>query len=387
MPIYKAEILRMQQEGVIDGQIRIGTSTPGEKKGSKKPVRLDTWRFTSPSRRAIEAAAKKFGGTAEVWESDRGLQWQTTTPLAELPVYFGGGATVDQWMVHWEKGKCLRRCTGAANAINEVTGKPCECNATGRELCQPETKLRVRFPDLPGVGWWRFTSHGKHVAADFPEKAAFLKFLAEGGIYVPANLILRTMILPGKRFPVVHIDIVNSMTEIEARVEGVGTLREIAAARGKALALTAGEDVAALPVGAGASAPPAGPAEQATPAPNGAREPGMRTQPGPQVDPGERARQAAEWARRDTTTREKIISFLADHAKDAAMDEFVVLDENEPAITLRELLSDRLEALAKAADQGSESLAAEPTEGDYDPELGRTIPPGVGVQPGEFPGH
>ncbi len=25
--------------------------------------------------------------------------------------------------------------------------------------------------------------------------------------------------------------------------------------------------------------------------------------------------------------------------------------------------------------------------GDYDPELGTTIPPGVGVQPGEFPGH
>ncbi len=387
MPIYKAEIMRMQQEGIIDGKIRIGTSTPGEKRGAKNLVRLDTWRFTSPSRRAIEAAAKKFGGTAEVWESDRGLQWQTTTPIAELPVYFGGGATVDQWMVHWERGKCLRRCTGAADAINQVTGNPCECNATGRELCQAETKLRVRFPDLPGVGWWRFTSHGKHVAADFPEKAAFLKFLAEGGIYVPANLILRTMILPGKRFPVVHIDIVNSMTEIEARVEGVGTLREIAAARGKTLALTAGEDIAALPAGASEAAAPAGPAAQVTPVAGGAQAQGAGQQPQPPVDPGERARQAAAWARRDTSTREKIIAFLADHAKDPAMDEFVVLDETEPAITLRELLGDRLEALAKAAERGSKPPADDAEEGVYDPELGKTIPHGVGVQPGELPGY
>ena len=378
MPIHKPSILQLQQEGVLDGQIRIGTSTPG-KNGGKAAVRLNTWRFTSPSRRAVEGAAAKFGGEVEPWDSDRGMQWQVITPKPEIEVYFGGGATVDQWMTHWEKGVLLRRCTGAEDAVNSVTGQPCECTATGRELCKPETKLRVRFPDLPGIGWWRFTSHGLHVAGEFHEKAKFLLELAERGIYVPAFLILREMKLPGKRFPVVHIDIPVSVEDIALGRNGVGTLAEIMGAKREALALTAGPstNVAALPEGTNGPEPTRTSAESA-------RVASAATSPGEQAaeEPAELARKAADWVQRPARTRAEIASFLERTGTSPAMDESVTVteaDSGEVVTTLRELVGDRLAELAPTVREDEERDG-----GYYDAELGATIPPGVEVDPSEY---
>lgn len=381
MAILKESFLRMQQEGVLDGQLRIGTSTPREG-GGKKPVKLSTWLATSPSRRAIEAAAERFGGEVKPWDSDRGKQWQVTTPLAELPVYFGGGATVDQWMTHWDKGIPLRRCTGAPDAVNEISRRPCECNATGRELCKPETKLRVRFPDLPGIGWWRFTSHGKHVAGEFHEKAQMLLELAERGVYVPAFLVLREMKLPpkepggpGRRFPVVNIDIPVSIEDITLGRNGVGTLNEIMAARREALALEAGPGTsvaAALPAGNDQTPASEAPASALTSPPSTAR-PATQTQPEP--DAAELARQAAAWARRPSVTREQIVSFLAKNGKSPAMDQFVPADGDGVESKLRDLLGDRLNELTPAQPEYPDG---------YDPELGMVVPPEAGVQPEEL---
>ena len=327
MPILKKSILRMQQEGVLDGQLRIGTSTPG-KNGGKSPVKLTTWRMTSPSRRAIEAAAAKFDGEARPWASDRGPQWEVVTPLSELPVQFGGGATVDQWMTYFEKGVCLRRCTGAEDAVDEMTGNPCECNASGRELCKPETKLRVRFFDLPGIGWWRFTSRGMFVAAGFPERAAFLRNAADRDVYVPARLVLREMVLPGKRFPVVDIDIDVSVAQIFAG-EGVGTMHEIVAGR-QPLALPAGERPA-LPATAGQPAVPAA-------APPANDEP-------PQVRAQRYADAALKADRLDGKGGLRDLAVWA--GKSELLDEYVSTSTDAPESLLRDVLADAMERLTQ----------------------------------------
>ena len=333
MPILKKSILRMQQEGVLDGQLRIGTSNPG-KNGGKSPVKLTTWRMTSPSRKAIETAAAKFGGEARPWASDRGPQWEVVTPLPELPVQFGGGAVVDQWMTYFEKGVCLRRCTGADDATDEMTGNPCECNASGRELCKPETKLRVRFFDLPGIGWWRFTSRGKFVAAGFPERAAFLRSMADRDVYVPARLVLREMVLPGKRFPVVDIDIDVSVAQILTG-DGVGTMHEIAAGR-QPLALPAGERTA-LPV-----TPPATAVVAAT-------VPAPAAVPPNDEPPSVRAQRYADAAlKADRLDGKGGLRDLTSWAgKSELLDEYVSTSTDAPESLLRDVLEDAMEQLTQ----------------------------------------
>lgn len=355
MPILDLDILRMQREGVLDGQLRIGTSSPGNK-GGKKPVRLNTWRMTSRSRHAIEAAAERFGGKAKSWASDRGPQWEVITPLSELPVKFGGGAEIDQWMTHWEQGILLRHCTGALDAVNEISGKPCECNATGRKLCKPETKLRVRFLELPGIGWWRFTSHGKMIAAGFPARAEFLANAADKGIYVPARLVLLEMKLPpkrpgepGRRFPIVDIDIDVSVEQI-MRGEGVGTLREIVAGRQPLALAAAGAECAAsaAPAVVGvqdiSTSPPEGaaaatekPSSQSADVGSGAAEP----------TPAELARQAYTWAMQPGRTRKQLVDFLGRHATSPAMEEYIDTRDGY-LMSLKDLLEGRLEALTGA---------------------------------------
>jgi hypothetical protein len=347
----------MQQEGVLDGQLRIGTSRAG-KNGGKTPVKLDTWRITSKSRVAIVAAAAKFGGEARPWDSDRGPQWEVVTPLSELPVEFGGGATVDQWMTHYDRGVLVRRCTGADDAIDEISGRPCECNATtGRELCKPETKLRVRFLDLPGIGWWRFTSHGIFVAAGFPAKAEFLVkaeahlnavAAARGDFeakYVPARLVLGEMKLPpkepggpGRRFPVVDIDIDVSVAQVLAG-EGVGTLREIVAAR-RPLTLESGGRPA-LPA-APQAPPPAARAEAVAPAGKSSAS---------DEPPSVRAQRCADAALKVTTLdgRGGLRDIGAWASQEGLLDEWVLPTRESADSLLRDVLTDAMERLTLAA--------------------------------------
>ncbi|ONH58334.1 hypothetical protein CcI49_23040 [Frankia sp. CcI49] len=406
MPILLPEILNMQQRGVLEGQLRIGRSNPG-KNGGKQPVKLKTWRITSPSKKSVEAAAEKFGGRVDRWDSDQGLQWEVITPLEALPVDFGGvSGAVDQWMTHFDQGILMRRCTGGEGAVNEVSGRPCECQAAGRLLCKPETQLLVRFLDLRGIGWWRFTSRGKFVAAEFPVKANWLRNAAAelrkraekegkgGDWFLPAKLVIREMKLPpktpggpGRRFPVVDIDIDASVLEIMMG-EGGGTVQELAAARQQErLALTAGTSAgpAALPAGSGepASNPGAAPAnavpgQQAAPLPpRQVTRPAQQARPAaqPPADPADRARQAAEWARKPVRTRQQVMEFLEKNATDPAMDEFLPGEGDEPDSTLRDILGDRLKELSEGVKERPEG---------WDEELGMAVPVDAGVSPEEM---
>ncbi|PZG19918.1 recombination directionality factor [Nonomuraea aridisoli] len=232
-PAVFASIRRRQRAYWPDGHIRIGDSVPHG--NGVRPRKLFTFRFSSPSRPMIEAAADLYGGT--VTEMTRGMdKWQVVTAADEIPVLLPR-APLTQWLEQWDGPYCLRRCDGAT--IEQKSGRPCLCKAEGRLRCSIKTRLSVYPQDLPSLGTWLLVTEGLNAAEDLPNRAAMVEKI---GDYVDAWLMVTkgSTIENGKpvTFPVPRL-----------RVEGIsprqvmtGTVPERAAvARRDTPELTTGE--------------------------------------------------------------------------------------------------------------------------------------------------
>lgn len=165
-------ILTIQQRIRECGRIRIGQKGP---KG--QPQRLTTFRFTSFDRRAVEMAAKLWGGTVKPCE-DKDLkgQFEVVTDASEIPI-FASPMEPSQYMELWSGGGCTRRCDGNTELLS---GKPCMCdldNDKPENCCKPTTRLPVILPDLPGLGVWRLESKGWNAAAELLQSFNLLKSL------------------------------------------------------------------------------------------------------------------------------------------------------------------------------------------------------------------
>ncbi|MFI6713572.1 hypothetical protein ACIBF7_44600 [Nonomuraea sp. NPDC050478] len=184
MPIHRRMFERMkrrQRAHWPDGHIRIGDSVPTE--NGVRPRKLSTFRFTSPSRPLIEAAAHLYGGT--VAEMTRGMdKWQVTTAADEIPVLLPPHS-VTQWMEYWDGPYCERRCDG--ETIEQKSGRPCLCRAEGRLRCTVKTRLSVLLQDVPSLGTWLLVSAGLNAAEDLPDRAAFIE---RAGDYIDAILLV-----------------------------------------------------------------------------------------------------------------------------------------------------------------------------------------------------
>ncbi|WP_018504271.1 recombination directionality factor [Parafrankia discariae] len=264
MPILVASIRQAQQAGAQDGRIRPGTSATYQKRGGGegiRPVKLETWRLTSTSREAIEAAAALWGGVPQIWQKParggdggprRGPQpapeWEVITTTRELPVHLLPSNAVDQWMELWSGGRCVRRCTGPGG-INQKTGDGCECPEDDRTrvalsrqnppaACRPVSRLRVRLVDLPGVGVWRVDCGGYNGTVEQGGTIRTLDELLAG----QPRLIAATLVLdwrtspgapgePGHTFVVPRLIVPESESAILAQTR---TMAELAAGRDRA---------------------------------------------------------------------------------------------------------------------------------------------------------
>lgn len=184
MPIHPnvfARMRRRQRAYWPDGHIRIGDSVPA--KNGVHPIKLNTFRFSSPSRALVEAAAALYGGT--VAEMTRGLdKWQVTTTADEIPVLLPPHS-VTQWMELWDGPYCERRCDG--ETIEQKSGRPCLCRAEGRLRCEVKTRLSVLLQDVPSLGTWLLASKGWNAAEELPDRAAFIE---RAGDYIDAILFV-----------------------------------------------------------------------------------------------------------------------------------------------------------------------------------------------------
>lgn len=189
-------LLDIQRRLVELGRIRIGVQET--KNGKSRPVKLETFRFTTAARSRADAVAKLFGGSVRPWSPDGARQeYEVISPVNEIPVVVPPGpAVLSQWYELWSGGGCQRRCDGVTNVLGD---KPCECPSDPKErsqlaaagrACKPTTRISLILRDLPGVGVWRLESHGYYAATELAGSAEFLATAAAAGAPLPATLRL-----------------------------------------------------------------------------------------------------------------------------------------------------------------------------------------------------
>lgn len=213
-------ILEIQRRMVQVGRIRMGTSTPRQD-GGKTPKRLDTWRLTSRDRERLDAAQELYGGDVVPWDGHDG-EFELITTTDALPIIVMPGQNLTSWYELWGQRtkrrnapiECLRRCDGQTETISDGA---CLCDPENRE-CKPTTRLSVMLPEIPGIGVWRFDSHGYYAAVELAGTADLLEALTARGELVPARLRIdsRRVVRNGetKVFPVPVIDIDVRMREL-----------------------------------------------------------------------------------------------------------------------------------------------------------------------------
>ena len=176
-------LLDLQRRFAEVGRIRAGA------KGAKgQPQKLEAWRLTSANRVALDAAAELYGGDVRNW---------TNTPTPGQFELFTETTTLDimvppshdpysAWYEQWSGGGCEKRCDGVRDHLNDT---PCSCNADAR-TCKPTLRVSLALHRIPGLGVWRYESHGFYAATELPATLDLLAAAAGRGQYLTGFLRL-----------------------------------------------------------------------------------------------------------------------------------------------------------------------------------------------------
>lgn len=288
------------------GVLRLGRRVPTggvDRAGRPKmrPVKLDTWRATSPFRASVEAIANIYGGDVVAWPGGpSGPEWEAITPVRKIAVLVPP-QTVEPWYEKWGNKLRERVCDGATERLRVTPclcegwnnhehlwhGKKCqlcglaqtwegpehthryingECETCGcRRACKPTTRLNV-IPIGAPLGMWKVESHGFTAADELPALAGmihdtpvplearltarevkFQKLIFENG---QQRVESREYYVPGLVFDWLDSAVAYGGMELLGRV-----------AQRRLEALRPADTVAAI----GATAEPAAPEEDATP--------------------------------------------------------------------------------------------------------------------------
>lgn len=154
------------------GEIRIG-DYDGE-----KPVKLDTFRFTSKDRSLLEDAAKIWGGEVQPWQKgNQTLGYELISEASEIDVIIPPqDVRSTQFFEQWVKGGCKVRCDGEHDELND---KPCHCDPKDRD-CAAMTRVLFMLPDVRDLGVWKLATTGIHAAKELPP---MIEMLLDRGVY------------------------------------------------------------------------------------------------------------------------------------------------------------------------------------------------------------
>ncbi|MEV1315317.1 hypothetical protein AB0J14_04450 [Micromonospora arborensis] len=190
MPIKTLQ-RRLTQVGVIRlGEQRVSA------RGKNYPAKLETLRFTSPSRSLIEAVAAKYGGTVKPWQHTTGPQFEVVTDAKTIPVLVPP-QQIDPNYELWGNGFKSRHCDGDTEKIRN---QPCLCDpvraaaqAAKRDVkpgdvCKPTTRMSLMLAEIPTLGTFKLESHGWNAAAELPMLAEAIAAAAQP---IPARLELQ----------------------------------------------------------------------------------------------------------------------------------------------------------------------------------------------------
>jgi hypothetical protein len=269
-------VLDLQRKGQQIGRIRIGQQVAvikdGRDTGKTRPARLDTFRFTTSSRRSADAIAELFGGEVREWNG----QLEVITRQSEISVMVPPrDAVVSQWYEQWNAGGCIRRCD---SQHEQISGGPCQCphaaDPDDREAadkaalrraelaklnppqaCHLITRVSVMIPDLPGVGVFRLDTGSFYAASEIGDTARILQKARDAGVFLPAVLRIeqRQRVAGGqtKKYPVPVLEILATLRQIVGgELAAGGVAAQLPPAPGEPLrAITA--RVAAIPAAPG----------------------------------------------------------------------------------------------------------------------------------------
>lgn len=184
-------ILDLQRQFRELGRIRLGA-----KKGNR-PIKLDTFRLTSPTRDLLDRAAVIYGGGVSPWKNGSdGDAFELITERDSLDIIVPPGQTLSQWNEMWGGGGCIRRCDSQREWIS---GSPCLCPADPADrnelaakgqACKPTTRLSVALPSLPDLGTWLLVSHGYYAAVELAGTYELLAASSDHGRMIPAILAI-----------------------------------------------------------------------------------------------------------------------------------------------------------------------------------------------------
>jgi hypothetical protein len=179
------------------GRLRMGKlEKPAQ--GKARPVKLDTWRLTSPGRGRwlLEQAAKLYGGEVREWAEhpDDGEHYELITETDSLPIVIPPGQVLSQFYEQWSGGGCRKRCDGERQLLRDVA---CSCPmaidermamAQRGQACTPVTRLSVILPELKDLGVWRLESHGYNAAVELAGVVQLIQVATTRGMLIPARL-------------------------------------------------------------------------------------------------------------------------------------------------------------------------------------------------------
>lgn len=230
-PVVPIRSLSMRLPDV--GRIRTG------KKGPKgQPQKLDTFRFTSPDRTALDQIAQLYGGTVTPWKEPKASagQFEVITGANEIRIALPPDALGESPVYEmWSGGGCQRRCDGetceiavADNDGFDLQQHPCLCLAKNVLECKVKTRLSVLLPEVRMTGVWRLDSGSWNVAQEMPAMVEAIRQLQDRGIVRGLlRLEQRTQVLAGRTnkfaVPVLGIDeTVEALAAGHARLGAIG---------------------------------------------------------------------------------------------------------------------------------------------------------------------
>lgn len=191
-------LLDRQRRATELGRIRLGAMIQTDPTKRARPMKLDTFRLTSPDRTKLEVVAATYGGEVRPWQAPTGPAWEVVTTTAALPVTMPPGEPISQFYEMWPGGNCTQRCDGVTE---QFSNSPCKCPADleqRKELaaqdppaaCKPRTRLSLILADVPGLGVWVLTSTGDQAADELAGVADLMHQAAVRGVMLPATLRL-----------------------------------------------------------------------------------------------------------------------------------------------------------------------------------------------------
>lgn len=205
-------ILDLQRRFAEVGRIRAGA------KGAKgQPQKLEAWRLTGANRVALDAAAGLYGGEVREWVgAPTPGQYELFTESRVLDVMVPPSQEpYSLWYERWSGGGCERRCDSIRDHLND---QPCDCNADDR-ACKPTLRVSLALYRIPGLGVWRYESHGFYAATELPATLDLLARASTRGQYLTGFLRLEERATKSKksgtrRFLVPVLDLEQTIGEL-----------------------------------------------------------------------------------------------------------------------------------------------------------------------------